>query len=525
MQASVPLTPVQLDVSTALKLTKNKGMFKERSLMAQNDSWHRIKILHGAKYDKEFVLKAILTAAEPADLIPVRYQLTGSTDTCFIARNCGPALEKLCQSNLIIKIPNCDPLILVVTLAFASIQDLKVSIQPLLLASITKRYNSNNQSLDLNNFHREEDIAKHVYCPLSQTRTFSHVLRLTKSALASFEHLNLQNNDLTCLTALESANLSTIKSLDLRNNCLLGMETLTPIRSLTITELWLDGNPLCENYSSSKQYIESALKYCPHLTKLDGVLLDDINMPAIINNYFPNEKLEKLVKQFANHYFILHDQMDRMLLKALYYKNAVYSLTLGMKGSGSRKNLGPYISDNRNMADQSGISKTDNLLYNGPDEIVGAIKRLPRCLHDRTSFHYDIMYSNRNTIVVVIDGIVKLANVVPQILSFNRIFVLVAQADNEYKIVNDQYHVDTAVPETVTTNFDKQLLNINYEVTSVSQREKDEMTMLLMQLTTMKDKWAWKFLEDVNWDLKRAILNFMHAYDSSRMPAEAFSLN
>ncbi|KAK0081830.1 hypothetical protein PV325_011512 [Microctonus aethiopoides] len=523
MQSNLPLIPLQLDVSTAIKLAKNEGMFKERTLMARNDAWHRIKILHGAKYDKEYVLKAILTAAEPADLIPVRYQSAGGDDTSFIARNCGPALEKLCKTNLIIKIPNNDPLILVITLAFASIQDLKVSIQPLLLASLTKRYDPTTKSLDLNNFHRQEEISKHVFCPLSQTRTFSHVLKLTKTALASFEHLNLQNNELVSLTALENSNLTEIRTLDLRNNNLMGMETLTPIRSLMIIELWLDGNPLCENYSSSRQYIESALKYCPHLVKLDGVSLDNENIPPINDNYFPDDKVKKLVKQFANHFFILHDQKDRLSLRVIYDKNAIYSLSFDVKpDTKNRKNFGPYMMENRNILNQSDFLNSDSLLYRGPNEIITAIKKLPNCIHDRTSFHYDVLYNNNKLIALEIRGVVKILTPALQVLSFNRTFILASYPENEYKIINDHYHINSIITGIVSSNFEKQLEDIDYDFVCFSPREKKQLAMTLGKITRLNDKWSWQFLEDVNWDLKKAILNFVNAYSTSVLPNDAF---
>ncbi|XP_034933877.1 nuclear RNA export factor 2-like [Chelonus insularis] len=521
MQNNLPLTPIQLDVSTAIRLTKNEGMFKERSLMARNDAWHRIKILRGAKYDKEFVLQAILTAAEPADLIPVRYQPIGLEDTCFIARNCGPALEKLCKNNLIIKIPKSDPLILVITLAFASIQDLKVSIQPLLLASLTKRFNQNNKTLDLNNFHRDGDIANHVYCPLSQTRTFSHVLKLTKTALASFEHLNLQNNQLSSLTALENSNLSNIKSLDLRNNNLIGMEALTPIRELTITELWLDGNPLCENYSSAKQYTESAKKYCPHLKKLDGIELDDPDIPLMIHNFWLNSNAEKLVKQFAEHFFTIYDQRDRAVLKRLYHDTAVYSLTVTKKINKSNyKTPGFYTTESRNLLNISNSIKY-SLLHSGPDKILSVFKKLPRCLHDRTTFQYDVAYQNDSVTVFSINGFFKYIHGESQLYSFNRTFVIISLPDNEYKIINDQYHIDINSVKIMLSNFEEKLETF-FEL-SLSYQEKKRMISTLVNITTLNEEWSQKFLEEVNWDLKRAILNFIHIYTTTRVPNEAFS--
>lgn len=51
--------------------------------------------------NREAVLKTLLNAVHPCDLIPVNYKLEGQ-NAHFIARNCGPAIEKLCRDNLIV---------------------------------------------------------------------------------------------------------------------------------------------------------------------------------------------------------------------------------------------------------------------------------------------------------------------------------------------------------------------------------------------------------------------------------------
>ncbi|KOX78946.1 Nuclear RNA export factor 1 [Melipona quadrifasciata] len=355
-RTNLPVVPVQLDSSIAIKISMGGSMFQERTLMGRSDVWHKVKILKGTQYDKETVLKAILSAIEPAEMIPVKYQASGE-DTYFLARNCAHALDKLCKTNLIIKNPEGDPLILIVTLGFASTHDLKLNLQPLLLTALTKKYNPNFKSLDLTEFHKDPDLSKTVYCPLFQQRTFCHVLKLTKTAIATVEYLNLQKNELFNLVPLEISTKTTIKYLDLRHNNLISMKALSPIKNLCITKLWLDGNPLCENYSNSRQYIDSALKYCP--IQLDGVYIRTFGLPLTYVTYFKNESREELVRNVAH-----------------------------------KRGLAQFTASNFNLLKSGDMNKKRQHIYYGQDNIVVGLKKLPNSYHEKSSFMWDLMYDD-----------------------------------------------------------------------------------------------------------------------------------
>lgn len=517
------LTPVHLDSSTALKISMGTSMFQERSLMGRTDVWHKIRIFRGARFDKEFILKLIINAVEPADLIPVRYHIVGE-DSAFIARNCGPAIDKLCRSNLIINNPGGDPLVICIILGFASIHELKVNMQALLLAAVNRRYDSKKKILHLDKFHKDREMSKTVYCPLSQLRTFSYVLKVAKNALSNFEQLNLQHNELFSLTAIESSNLSpALKSLDLRYNKLMGMEALTPLRGLNITDIWLDGNPVCENYSSPEQYIESARRYCPDLTKLDGVYIGAPGMPLTYNTYFKNGECKKLANQFVHHFFTLYDNRDRTMLRGLYHKNAFYSMTLGIPPAlANKKHLNKFLADNRNLVKLADFAKSHQLLFHGPENILNALKRLPESLHDRSSFKCDLLYDNNDIAVITVEGVFKDYDKTTQVLSFNRTFVLRAGEDNEYNIINDQYHVDFG-PLGRSIEFDQEDMKEKaFKPCCFSRREKDELLETLRDVSTMSLKWCSIYLKNAGWDLRKAILDFMENYTRSGVPAEAF---
>lgn len=517
---NIPIIPTQIDSSTAIKLSIGAKMTLERSMMARADIWHKVRIIRGGHYDKELVLKAILKSVEPADLVPVKYQVCGE-DAFFIARNCGPALEKLCKTSLIIKNVNGDALILMITLGFASIRDLKINIQPLLLTALTKRYNPNEKTLNLENFHTDPDVAKTVYCPMSQLRTSNHVLKLAKTAIASFEYLNLQRNELFSISAIENSNLTGIKYLDLRHNNLLNMCALAPLKNLTIIKLWLDGNPLCENYWTEKQYVNSAKKYCPHLQELDGVCVGS-KLPFMYKDYFGDDKVRHLVQKFAEHFFNLYDQPDRSVLRGIYHKDAVYSMSFTVPNVVAAKtNLQQYTAQSRNLMRR--MPKKTPTFYQGQEDILAGHAKLPKSYHDRSSFNYDVIYDDDKCLVVCISGLFKKLSLGINVLSFSRTFVLWAGEDNEYHILNDQYHIEAA-PEKITP--DKITAKISYDENlqpiCFSPSEKSVLIVRMEQITTLNKEWCETYLSEAKWDMRQALSSFMKDYKSMSIPDHAF---
>lgn len=45
------------------------------------------------------------------------------------------------------------------------------------------------------------------------------------------------------------------------------MISLSALKNMQIKELWLDGNPLCQNYPETA-YIDAVREICPAITKL-----------------------------------------------------------------------------------------------------------------------------------------------------------------------------------------------------------------------------------------------------------------
>lgn len=53
----------------------------------------------------------------------------------------------------------------------------------------------------------------------------------------------------------------------------MSLTELEPLTQLKITELWLEGNPLCDNYDEHT-YIQRIKEYCPKIEKLVSAWLN-----------------------------------------------------------------------------------------------------------------------------------------------------------------------------------------------------------------------------------------------------------
>lgn len=514
--------PIVIDSSSAIQIANNSNTtYQERNLMSRNDIWHRVLVNRGARFEKEIVLKCILKSVHPADFVPVRYQELGN-DACFLVRNCDRALDSLCKNSLIVQYTDGSPLILSITLGFASIHDLKINIQPVLLQVLKKRYQIETKVLNLDNFHKDPDVYDTVYCPLSQQKTFTHVLKLARTVSGAFEHLSLQNNELTSLPVASLDAMKFLKQLDLRHNLLLKVQDLEHLKAYSVTDLWLDGNPLCENYSDPRQYVEAVREYCPKLLKLDGIQVNVSDLPLTFQVYAKDWKKRRLLDQFVEHFFKAYDQKDRSVMKGLYHQDAWYSMTVGTPTTPlNKKLLEPFSPENRNLLIFG--KKSQELLRHGEDQILKILKKLPATQHIISSFSTDIIVNDDTLICISVDGFFKLVNIPKQVFSFNRVFVITPEEDNEYKIVNDQFHL--YLPATPTdyklfmTENDK---TVSFETNCLSPIERGNLILYFQEWTTMNLEFCERYLKEAEWDAKKALSNFMIDYKNKYVADEAF---
>ncbi|XP_025831545.1 nuclear RNA export factor 1 isoform X3 [Agrilus planipennis] len=503
-------------------------LVRNSKLFINPQYWHKITIHNCEGIHRDVLLKAVLDAIHPNDLIPVHFRKEDS-NASFLARNCKAAIEKLCQNNLFIANPlnNNLPFKLSIVLAYSTTNDLQINVQDNVLEVLNKRYNSTTKTLNLDAFYKDPDLEE--FCVLSQPKILYFVLHLSKNLIV--QHLKLSNNDISILNPVESLwGVKNLTSLDLRNNSIESIKKLTILSSLSIHDLWLDGNPLCDEYDEYT-YVQAVKEVCPQIEKLDGIILRQSGFPAFRRNYLCNPKCQEMIDNFMEHYFTIYDNKnERNKLLGIYEQNATFSITsryLIGQSTSATASLTPYKLVSRNIRTLSDLAKSDENLVMGNEKIIKIIQNLPPTEHDPYTFTVDLMKCTDELILLVVNGVFRECSdnlsAPERILGFTRTFILGANDNNEYRIINEQLHVSNATTIQQQRAFKVvKVAKDNIFTSSFTEAEKKEMIEAVKTFTTMNMEWSKKCLEECHYNLPKALSLFVDLYKVDNIPEEAF---
>ncbi|KAF5294243.1 hypothetical protein FQR65_LT10829 [Abscondita terminalis] len=520
---------------------------KEQKLLNNPNYWHKVVVQNIPNLSRDFVLKTILDYVHPLDFIPVCYTVEHK-NASFFARNCKLAIEKLCTQNLVV--PNSQNVNqpvskwhskfsfylhfylkfkLLIILAFCTTSELVVNVQENIASVLTKKYNPVTKTLNLDSFHKDPDLTE--FCLLSQPKILYFVLYLSKPF--QIQNLRLTNNDIQLLSPIESIwGMKSLTMLDLRNNMIEKISELNILKSMQITELYLDGNPLCDLYDEYT-YVQAVKEVCPKIEKLDGVLLGQNGFLAYRRNYLCNRQGQDLVDQFLQHYISLYDGNNRTMLSGLYHKDAMFSLTcaylLGQTTT-STSNLGIYKSMHHNIKVMSNLANSERFLMVGPTNICDMLCKLPTTEHDPYNFTVDLMYYSDSCVVLTVTGVFRECTeslMDPErIIGFTRTFVLCKCPNDEFQIINEQLHVSNATSIQQQRAF--KIVKVSKPLSSFfikaeNPQEKAEMAKVFKVITTLNLEWSKKCLEECQYDLKKSLLLFVDLYKVDKIPEIGFS--
>ncbi|KAI4488789.1 hypothetical protein M0802_011299 [Mischocyttarus mexicanus] len=520
-----------------LRLTYlNPSLDNEKlALASRPDVWHKFIIFNYQHRGKTEILKAIINACEPEILLPIKYKRENDNKSTFLAQCNSNAIENLVKQCLCILLPGGFQIYIDIVLGFITKRELPINCNKIIAHTLHQRYESGKKILNLDDFENDKLLAS-IYCPISIPKIFHIVLISIRQGITgnnretkvSVRELSMKHNNLTAIILFEKFFNYHLTKLDLRFNQILDVEYLRYFSKFKITELWLDGNPLCARYKNAQDYVQSVKNIFQHLQKLDGVIIgmEKKFLPTVQTHYLKDGSKIQLIKQFVKHFFIMYDQEDRSIMNGLYDKNALYSMTLGAATTHLHKQAAKAFVTNRNLLKFVDYAKCHEFLLRGPDKIISALRRQPATLHDIHTFNIDLLYEANDLLAISVQGMFLYKDISSSPMVFNRTFIIVGKEDNEYCIINDQCFIDGSNPNTLTqiNNKTKQdVKNISTFVpTMFSPSEKNQLIMLLKELTLMKPTFCLKLLDDVNWNIRRAITNFQQMYTLNDVPPEAF---
>ncbi|XP_067011320.2 nuclear RNA export factor 1 [Anabrus simplex] len=509
-------------------------------LVGARDYWHKFIVLGGAVHEKTLILKTVLNATHPTEFIPVLYRIEAPHAT-FMARGCTAAIAKLfhCKFKLMLDGYNTpDKMIMLeVILCYTHTSSMGLcerdNLSRCIVKCINKRYDSETKTLDLSNFPNDPDLVDLFYCPLWLPKVFVYVLQRAKGLGKPIVNMYLNRNE---LPAIKVKNIwdcfDSLKMMDLSDNNLEAIHCLAALQSLKLTELILDRNPLCAQYTNGEVYIREVREFLPTLRKLDGVFLYDRAMPSWHRNFVISRDGTSFVDQFLERYFTIFDSGCRQCLIGLYHDEACFSMSanyLTGQSTSSDARLTQYTVESRNLLKMSDYSKSLQLIHHGPEDIVACLCRLPNTEHDPVSFTVDLVQFCESHLVFTVSGVFKQPGTVKSLIRFfNRTFVLVQVGNLQYQICNDILFISNATTKQDQDSFkfsqstpSLTLMALNsLKVLTLADQQK--MTECMADLTDMSPRWAKKCLEESKWNFREALQVFTELLKMNKIPGDAF---
>lgn len=538
--APVDVNPVK-KFTNPVRLTHRDPCLTAAGIDAANqiNVWHKFIIYNVAPEDKGTVLDNLIRACAPVFFIPVLYKMESHDKATFLTFCRSTSIQKLVNQKLQMKLVSGRVVNYDIILAFLAFKDMQVNPQKIITNAIKIRFSRETaikKIFNLENFTNDPMLGS-VYCPIHIPTVFDTILAFARGILGPNQNrdikipireLIMRNNRMDSLAFHEKVFGFHLTKLDVRNNLLADMSQLRPFSEYKITELWLDGNPLCKNYTKIKDYIEAAKNIFPTLQQLDNHVLgmEHKLLPIHHSHYIQNKEKLSLVKQFVKHFFTCYDQDDRAVLNGLYDAGALFSMTIGPVSENSHKLIIKSFATNRNLLKFVDYGKCAEFLFYGPEKIISALRREPATLHVLKLLSIDLLFSTSNSFAISVSGpfLYRKSQAAP--MFFSRTLIVVSKEDNEFCIINDQYHLEACPQHFQSMLPDPKQISDQvvpeFDPVSFSTAEKYQLLRLLQELTTMNAEYSDKFLKESNWDIRHAIKNFMQTYVNNKIPAEAF---
>ncbi|KAF4091422.1 hypothetical protein AMELA_G00036720 [Ameiurus melas] len=492
-------------------------------ISGKSQTWHKITIPYGKKYDKSWLLSSLQNLC-PIPFKPVHYSTEGQKVQFYVEDdNTASALRSLSrritdnEGYKVVVITNpCSPP------SFLR-SDLKDQDFEHLKQCMAKRFDSSEQFLDLNSIRSDQDlISQNIDVILSRRSCMEAVMKIIKENIPQLTALNLSSNKLYKLDDLtELVNIApNLRTLNLSHNELKSERELDKLKSLKLTELWLDLNPLCDHFTDQATYISAIRGRFPRLLKLDGHSLPapigfDVEprtaVPSCKGSYFVSAEVQEFILRFLHQYYSLYDSGNRQPLLDAYHDEACFSLSLPSSMYNLPKSdLEEYQNHNHNIKRIKDPVTRFRVLKHTRLNVVALLNELPKTQHDLASFNVDVSTCTPTLLVFTVNGLFKDidAKSKESTRAFSRVFIAVPAVNNGLCLINDELFVRNATTEEIRRAFATPAPTPSSSPVSSYSPTQQEMISTFSQKSQMNLDWSQKWLQQNEWDFNRAVQLF-----------------
>lgn len=367
----------------------------------------------------------------------------------------------------------------------------------------------NEGVLNLSDFRNDVEFNQ-IYVPLNTPQSIANVLKWAAQQFPNIVKIDMQKNEIKQCVGLAHSALPKLKALDLRWN---NIESVDDFSGMTlvhkISELDLDGNPICRAYATKPiEFIKDIKSLFADLEYMDGVKIKK-DLPFITRqNFLCSPNYYTMVENFVQHYFQLYDSPQRNLLKEIYADESIFTLSCyyqceRMQNMNIIHRVRVYGNVSRNVLKMSDYSNqcATNLLY-GASKIGSFLNMLPQTEHDFLSFTIDVPMTEAHMAIIIVSGVFKekASSLLDSdfLFGFTRTFILkpyqkgegVFNKSYEYKIYNEQLHIQNATIAQKEFAFkntisNDDLDNRNRELMPTDFETKEAKLLLFKELTEL----------------------------------------
>nr|KAF6320630.1 nuclear RNA export factor 5 [Pipistrellus kuhlii] len=465
-------------------------------------SWFKVTIPCGRKYDKTWLMDSIQSHCS-VPFTPVEFHYVKNKAQFFVqdartAYALKDASYQICDEEnrkIVIFVNTSD-------VPYSVRFKLAPEIMEQLELAMRNRYDFSQKVLDLESLLYDPGFAHlDIDIILNRRNCMAATLQIIEKDFPELLSLNLRNNKLYQLDGLSDIvqMAPTVKILNLSRNELKSVWELGKIKGLKLEELWLEGNPFCDNFQSQFTYISAVRKYFPELLYLDGqdlppTITTDIDRPYLV---------KPLIKESCKGLDDLKTQVLQFLQQSSLFE---------------------YFKVNRNMKNLQDPNLRFQLLKHTKRDIVSSLCVFPKTQHDFNSFLVDVWLQSENLLCFCVNGVFKEVEGRSQgsVRAFTRTFITTPASDSRMFIVNDELFVRNA-----NLNETQRAISIPVPTPSCStvptfSQEQKEMVQVFSIQSGMKPQWSQKCLQDNEWNYIKAAQVFASLKTQGKIPEEAF---
>lgn len=211
-------------------------------------------IPYGKKFEKDFILKTLLNASK-VSFIPIYYHIEGNNAVFFIEDS--SAAEALSTLNKQITLHDGFKLIILVKWSPAPNLPINEELKGKIKQVMSRRYDPLTKTLNLSQFHLDEELCTDYYTPLSRENVMQSVMQIIGEHIPDVQAIDLSNNKIYSVDQMRPllTKAAFLKSLNLGNNKLGQITSLDRLQGLKLEELILNQNPLCDRFTDQSSYI------------------------------------------------------------------------------------------------------------------------------------------------------------------------------------------------------------------------------------------------------------------------------